>query len=107
MKYIPITITAFSSADQPGWVDCQIIDTEGVLHQFVEKVPVVSEEDLWGDSTYPRDGIIACEVIETGSADDGRLVTKITTSNPWGIESKTGDTEFVVYSDQLQDTNDK
>ena len=79
-----------------------MIDADGVQHDFEEKIPIVTEEDLWDDTLFPRQGSIACEVISTWIANDGRALSKIDTSKPWGIESKTGATEFVVLSDSLQ-----
>jgi hypothetical protein len=102
MKSLPISITAISSTDQQGWVVAQMIDADGVQHDFEEKIPVVTEEDFWDDTPFPRQGSIACEVISTWIANDGRALSKIDTSIPWGIESKTGATEFVVLSDSLQ-----
>lgn len=101
MKAIQISITAFADDGPPGWVECEMIDADGVLHQFVEKVSVVSNEDLRLDSAYPRYGKIACEVNSTWIDERGRDLSKIDTSRPWGIESKAGTTEFVVLSGSI------
>ena len=104
MNAIRISITAFVDDGFPGWVECEMIDANGVLHQFVEKVPVVSNEDLRHDSTYPRNGIIACAVNSKWTDDLGRDLSRIDTSHPWGVESKAGSTDFVVLSKSLQST---
>lgn len=101
MNAIRISITAFVDDGFPGWVSCEMIDADGVLHQFVEKVPVVSNEDLRLDSAYPRSGTIACDVNSTWTDELGRDLSKIDTSRPWGIESKAGITEFVVLSSSI------
>ncbi len=102
MNTIRISISAFADDCFPGWVDCEMIDANGVLHQFVEKVPVVSNENLQRDSTYPRDGTIACDVNLIWTDELGRDLSRIDTSQPWGIESKAGITEFVVLSNTIQ-----
>jgi hypothetical protein len=104
MNTIRISITAFADDGFPGWVDFEIIDANGVLHQFVEKVPVVSVEDLRHDSVYPREETIACTVNTTWTDELGRDLSRIDTSQPWGIESKAGVTEFVVFSNTIQST---
>lgn len=101
MKGIPICITAISSTEQPDWVDARMIDADGTEHFFEEKIPVVTDKHLRVDSVFPCQGIIACDVLSTWIADDGRALSKIDTSKPWGVESKTGATEFVVLSDSL------
>ena len=105
MNAVRVSITAFVNDDFPGWVACELADSDGVLHQFIEKVPVVSNEDLRQNSDFPRDGAIACNVISNWQDDLGRSLSKIDTSQPWGIESKAGITDFVVHSRSLQSTN--
>jgi hypothetical protein len=101
MNTLRVSITAFADGGVPGWVECEMRDAEGDLHQFVEKVPVVSNEDLRHDSGYPRDGFIACGVISSWKDDLGRDLSRIDTAQPWGVESKAGITEFVVLSNDI------
>ena len=104
MNAVRVSITAFVDDDFPGWVACELTDADGVLHQFVEKVPVVSNEDLRQNSSFPRDGAIACKVNSNWIDDLGRSLSKIGTSQPWDIESKAGITDFVVHSSNIQST---
>lgn len=76
---------------QPGWVECRLTDANGRGWTFVEKVPVVTDADLDGESAYPRLGLIACDII---TRDD--RVVRVDTTRPWGIESVDGQTQFDV-----------
>lgn len=104
MHAIRISITAFHDDGFPGWVEGEMIDANGDLHQFVEKVPVISNEGLRQDSGYPRDGSIACHVISSWKDDLGRDLSRVDTAQPWSIESKAGVTEFVVLSTNIDST---
>ncbi len=102
MLGISVEITRFVDDHQPGWVECILVDAQGQKHRFIEKVPVVSLEDLDAGSSYPRAGIIGCQVIERKCVD-ARDVVRIETEKPWGIESVDGQAWFDVLSDQLVD----
>jgi hypothetical protein len=104
MHAIRISITAFVDDGFPGWVECELIDANGHLHRSVEKVPVISNEDLRQDSGYPRDGSIACNVISSWKDDLGRDLSRVDTAQPWSIESRAGVTEFVVLSTNVVST---
>jgi hypothetical protein len=101
MKIIPIQIIRFVDPHQPGFVECSFMDAFGCAHYFVEKYPVVSKEEITADSSYPRSGILACEVVSTWSDENGRSLSKIDTENPWGIETKEGQTSFTICSELL------
>ena len=102
MTGVRVDITGFVDDGQPGWVECKLIDAQGQEHYFIEKVPVVSLEDLEASSSYPRVGLIACEVIDRKFVD-GREIAIVNTERPWAIGSVEGQVEFSVYSDQLVD----
>jgi hypothetical protein len=102
MIAVAIKIVRFADESQPGWVECELSDAAGRRHTFIEKIPVVSREKLWRESGYPRDGIIACEVVSTWIDEGGRPLAKIDISRPWSIESKDGVTEFVILSESLR-----
>ena len=97
---VRVDITGFVDDGQPGWVECKLVDAQGQEHYFIEKVPVVSLEDLKASSSYPQVGLIACEVIERKFVD-GREIAIVTTERPWAVESVKGDADFSVFSDQL------
>ena len=102
---IRVSIDRFIDRDQPGWVECTLVDAAGVRHLFVEKVPIVTAENLWSDSVYPREGFIACTVVGVDRAADGREILIVETEQPDGVESTTGEVRFQVFPDQLVETN--
>lgn len=102
MTAVTIKIVRFADESQPGWVECELSDATGRRHAFLEKIPVVSREELRRESDYPCDGVIACKVVSTWIDAGGHSLTKIDTSHPWSIESKDGVTEFVVRSESLR-----
>jgi hypothetical protein len=103
MPNIKVTIEAFVDENFPGFVECSLLDVHGRIWKFLEKVPVVSQEDIWSDSEYPRQGVIACTIVERSSDSSGRPVAKVDTAKPWGIESTEGNTIFEIFADQLED----
>jgi hypothetical protein len=63
----------------------------------------VTIEDLDEASAFPRDGVIACEVVgEKFTSADGDLVC-VDTSNPHGISTEGGVSQFFVGKNQLVD----
>lgn len=100
---IKVEITRFVDASQPGFVELSFIDAIGRTHSFVEKVPVVTTEDLDASSAYPRPATLDCTVIARGVDDDGRRIFTVDTSQPSGISSTVGQSTFVVRPEQLED----
>lgn len=101
MKAISIQIERFVDDDQPGFVECRLVDADGRSHMFIEKLPVVTSLNLWSDSSYPQAGTIACE-IESESVDvAGRKLAQVNTERPWGVESTEGVSRFLVLSSQV------
>jgi hypothetical protein len=47
MAGLKVTIARFVDEHQPGFVECTFADASGVTHSIIEKVPVISAEDLW------------------------------------------------------------
>ena len=104
MKFLVVQIVRFVDDHQPGWVACEFIDAEGHSCTIVDKVPVLSSEDLDAGSAYPRPGRVGCEVVARWRDPDGRELLRISTSEPWGIESTQGVSEFVVLANQVEST---
>jgi hypothetical protein len=100
MRGIKVEIIRYVDDYQPGIVECSFVDAWGNQYLFVEKAPVVSSENLDAGSSYPRAGVIACQVIERRNID-GREVVEIETELPWHIESTAGNSSFDVLPDQL------
>ncbi|MFH0895516.1 MAG: hypothetical protein V2A54_13850 [Bacteroidota bacterium] len=101
MKAIKIKITSFVSDDQPGFVECKLIDAWNKEHTFREKVPVVTEQSLDANTEYPKDGVIACLVSREWKDKDGRLIFTVNTVEPWDITTNEGLTDFDLTQDQL------
>jgi hypothetical protein len=100
MPSLAVEIVRFVDEHQPGSVECKLVDVNNEVHLFMEKAPIVSTEDLWSASAYPRAGPIRCEVLASWNEGNACLV-KVTTENPLAIESTTGQTKFVVLASQL------
>jgi hypothetical protein len=102
MTAVRVSIVAFIDEYQPGIIECWLVDVHGRTWKFHEKVPIVSAEDLWTDSEYPRPGSIACKVLESKLDPTGRQILTIET-----IESIDGVTVFEVFAEQLEGSPDK
>jgi len=93
---VPIRITGFADAAQPGWVWCELEDASGKVFRFIEKIPVVTCEELWADSQYPRDGLVECDLIAI--RDDpvrGRLAT-VSIAVPTTLDSYREDIQLEI-----------
>ena len=89
MAKVPIQIVRFISADFPGFVAAELRDAFGNIHTFHDKVPIfLSEGYLDADSLYPQPGVLACEVVNRWTADDGRLLALIDTEKPWTFRQR-------------------
>jgi hypothetical protein len=102
MPAVTVSIERFLDEYQPGIVECALTDAFGKRHLIVEKVPVVTKEDIWSSSSYPRAGLVACEVEASWQERDGRSLVRVNTGNPWSVESTEGATIFVVLASQVQ-----
>lgn len=101
MPAVRVEIVRYVSPDNPGWVELRLLDASGVEHRFIEKVPVISLEDLTPDTPYPRPGVIACAVVARRREPGGREVVTVDTEAPWGVESTEGLARFEVLATQL------
>lgn len=82
MKFIKIKITKFISNDQPGFVECKLTDIHNKEWSFIEKIPVVTTENIEENSDFPLDGYIAGEVVKQWSDEKGRQILTINTQRP-------------------------
>ncbi|WP_433658962.1 hypothetical protein ACQPW1_42510 [Nocardia sp. CA-128927] len=89
---------------QPGLVEVKMTDMHGGEHLFIDKEPIFTPDSSLGPETaYPVRVLLACEILSTRVLPDGRTALTITTERPWDLESETGQTEFEVTLDQLDD----
>jgi len=101
MPCLQVSIVRFVDEHQPGFVECEFTDATGTVHTLVDKVPIFSLNDLWGDSVYPQPGLIRCEVLEQSQDLRGHRLARVTIAKPDGLESSRGLFEFVVLESQL------
>jgi hypothetical protein len=64
MTCLRVDIVGFADESFPGLVHCDFADANGNRHKFIEKIPVVTTQDLWSDSTYPHPGLMPCDRVE-------------------------------------------
>ena len=95
---VAIQITSFVTPHNPGIVEGKLQDAEGVVHTFVDKVPLFTSEMLDASSQYPQNGDLECEVLSRWQSTSGQSLVRIRT-----IESTEGISEFVVLSSQISD----
>jgi hypothetical protein len=103
---LAVTIVRHVDDHQPGWVTCTLLDAHAREWSFIEKVPVVTLEDLDAHSQYPRPGVIRCWIVECTMDADGRELVLVDTDSPWRVEATSGETRFVVRSDQLTEIDE-
>lgn len=101
MLVVRVEICRYVDAAFPGWVERRLADASGHQHVFIEKVPVVTADDVYESSVLPHPGTVACILLEKQEHKDGRQIVLIDTARPWGIESTAGLTQFYVFSEQL------
>jgi hypothetical protein len=103
MAALTVQIVPFVDIDQPGWVECRFADATGRQHSFIEKIPIVTNEDLDADSAYPQPGIVGCEIVKQYQDHKGQRLVCITTGRPWSIETAEGLSEFTVSAGLISD----
>ena len=107
LRNLAVQITRFVDNHQPGWVICEFTDAQGSRHTFVEKVPVLTSEDLRAGTIYPRPGSLPCEILARWQDSAGTELVRISTARPLDDKSAEGLSEFVVTADQLSTESDQ
>ncbi len=97
---IPFSIIGIADESQPGFVECKFQDADGAAHRFIEKVPVVTRQNVSHESIFPILDSLRC--VEEGMEQDskGRSVSIIDIARPWGIKTSDG-TIFRVFTSTL------
>lgn len=104
MDAIKISVIRYLGHDpQPGIVECELVDSSGHRHTFIEKTAVVMSDSGPNDDlkSYPRPGLIACTILDESIDGSGRETVNVSTEEPWYIASTKDQTHFEVYKDQL------
>lgn len=99
---LSVQIERFVDDAFPGFVECSLLDADGAIHLFLEKVPVVTTEKLRKDDGYPRPGYLACTVEQELRDPSGLPLLQVNTVHPWGIESLAGEKRFLVRASQVR-----
>jgi hypothetical protein len=101
MHQLAVQIVRFVDDHQPGWIAVEFVDAEGKVHTLIDKVPVLSDEDLDAASPYPRPGVVRVEVLSRSQDARGREVVRVTTNIPDCVESTEKLSEFSVFPAQV------
>jgi hypothetical protein len=101
MPKLIIEILRYVDDHFPGWVECKLVDALSQEHLFVEKAPMVTSAYLGPESSYPQSGVIACEQEAQWVDESARKLVLVSTERPWGVESTTHLSNFVVLQAQL------
>lgn len=96
-------LARYVDATQPGWVECQFHDAAGQLWKIVEKVPVVTDQDIGESTELPTHGIVHCVGTGRRTDENGRQLVAIDTELPFDIEATDGTHNFEVLPDQLEE----
>ena len=102
MAAIRVPIVRWVDDYFPGWVECFLTDAYGTVWSIVEKLPVVSSEDMREIGQFPPTGFIACAVIGKSVNAQGQTLCRISTKKPWGIEAVDGTATFTVRKEQTE-----
>jgi hypothetical protein len=101
MFEIKIQILKITDIHQPGFVECLLIDAWGKHHKIIEKIPVVSYDDIWLDSEFPTGGFIACKIIKEWIDTNERRLITVSTEDLDDVETTNGVKEFDLLPHQL------
>jgi hypothetical protein len=97
LNELKVKIVSYTEDSNPGWVMCTFQDIYGKSYSFEEKVPIVTEEYLDSNSEYPKDGVVACQVLTVNN----KIIT-VDISKPYCIQTEEGLSVFDVFADQLK-----
>ena len=96
--YIVVEITGVLDYRFPIFVACEFVDAHQQKHEFVEKLPVLSDDT---QPHFPKIGYIACIVEKEVDTGNGRSLVQVNTETAWGIASQQGKTIFEVSASDL------
>ena len=80
----------------PVWVECELTDSNGRVHVFREKLPIVDSDGRTVKEGLPQTGAIRCTVLE-----DKPDSVIIDTQLPDGVDFNTGTSRFSVSPHKL------
>ena len=64
------TAARWVSDDFPGWIECEVVDTEGRSHRVVEKAPILRAEFIMASPNFPFELWLRarCDHVDGGTA---------------------------------------
>ncbi len=93
MASVKLSVLRIVDTSQPFFVECELVDCNGIRHHFVDKLPVF----VANENTYPPCmGKMRCTIIETT-----KNTVVIDTSSPDDLESTNGNYQFEVFKEQI------
>lgn len=93
MAEIRVDILRITDSSFPGFIEFSLTDCKGVMHRFIEKIPIVSSDYFL---IPPCTGYLRCTILgETACS------VLIDTSEPDSVESLNGEYRFEVSKDLL------
>ncbi len=95
--FLKIKFTNFDFEWQPGFWEGEFFDAFGKRHVIIDKIPIIFEN--FDEKNLPREGFLIPGKIK--EIKDERVL--FSTEDPYYITSKEGQTEFVVFKNQLND----
>jgi hypothetical protein len=101
MTCLRVDIVAFVDESFPEFVRCAFADANGKRHTFIEKIPVVTTEDLWSDSIYPQQGTVPCEKVESSVGGPARGLARVTIGVGDSMDLPGYSEQFIVRESQL------
>lgn len=101
MPYLKIKITGIANNDQPGFVFCSFRDASNQEWNFIEKIPIVSKEDLDEKSIFPLQGIIPVTIKKVWANQKGKKIITIDAFEPLGIATLEKKSLFDIPSEQI------
>ncbi|WP_330271009.1 hypothetical protein OG205_28055 [Lentzea sp. NBC_00516] len=90
-----------SDEPQPGVVEAQLTDADGVAWSFIEKYYVFDADvNVWLGAVYPFEVEVDCEIVSRHADASGRDLVTIST-RPAYVTTETGRDQFTVTPEQL------
>ncbi len=96
-----VVVRWVSDEPQPGWVEYQITDADGVTWSVFDKPIHGGWEAMTPTANYPLPSSLDCEIVRTMTDAHGDALIVISTLNPHGLETADGRWEFRVRQSQI------
>jgi hypothetical protein len=97
-----VAVRWLSDEPQPGWVEYQLTDADGVTWSFFDKPIHGGWEAMTPTANYPLPSSFDCEIVRTETDAQGDALIVISTLNSNGLETSDGRCEFRVRKSQIE-----